>query len=143
MGHGDAAHTELEGSGLFHLIGQAVGRADDKGHIPCPAAGALCQKLRQFIGGDLLALDAHSHDSSTLAHIGKDGLSLLIQRFFHHGVRGVFLLDLFLRQFKDAEGGKGRQTLLVLCHALGEIFGVQLTHTDQVDILHDCFLFSG
>ena len=58
VGHGDASHAELECSGLFHLIGQAVGRADDKGHIPCPAAGALCQKLRQFIGGDLLALDA-------------------------------------------------------------------------------------
>jgi len=67
----------------------------------------------------------------------------VIKRLIHHSVRGVFLLDLFLRQLKDAESGKSRQTLLVLCHALGKIFGVQLAHTDQVDILHDCFLFSG
>lgn len=114
-----------------------------KGHIPCPAAGALCQKLRQLVGGDLFALDAHGYNSSTLAHIGKDGFSLFIQCLFYHGIRGVFLLDLFLRQFNDAEGGKGRQPLLVLCHALGKIFGVQLAHTDQVDILHNSFLFSG
>ena len=28
MGHGDAPHAELEGSGLFHLVGQAVGRTN-------------------------------------------------------------------------------------------------------------------
>ena len=57
MGHGDAAHTESEGCGFFHLIGQAVGGADDKRHIPCPAVCAVGQELRQLIGGDLLALN--------------------------------------------------------------------------------------
>ena len=120
-----------------------MGRADNKGHVPCPAAGTLCQKLRQLVGGDLFALNAHGYDGSPLAHIGKDGFSLLIQRLFYHRVRGVFLLDLFLRQFNDAKGGKSRQTLLVLCHALGKIFCIQFAHTDQVDILHNSFLFSG
>ena len=81
MGHGDAPHAELEGSGLFHLIGQAVGRADDKGHIPCPAVCAVGQELRQLIGGDLPALNAHGNDGSTLAHIGEDGFSFLLNVF--------------------------------------------------------------
>ena len=73
MGHGDAPHAELEGSGLFHLIGQAVGRADDERHIPCPAVCAVGKELGQLVGGDLPAFNAHGHDGSPLAHIGKDG----------------------------------------------------------------------
>ena len=125
------------------LIGQAVGGADDKRHIPCPAVCAVGQELRQLIGGDLPALNAHGNDGSTLAHIGEDGFSFLLQCFFHHSIGGIFLLDLFLRQLNDPECRKGSQTLLVLCHALGKIFCVHFTNTDQVNILHYSFLFSG
>ena len=141
MGHGDAAHTESEGCGFLHFIGQAVGGADDERHIPCPAVCAVGQELRQLIGGDLPALNAHGNDGSTLAHVGQDGLALLVQCLFYHGIRGVLLLDLFLRQLDDAEGREGGKALLVLGHALGEIFCIQLAHTDQVDVLHCSFLF--
>ena len=40
MGHRDAAHAEFERRRPLDLIGQPVGRADDEGHIPCPAACA-------------------------------------------------------------------------------------------------------
>ena len=120
-----------------------MGGADDKRHIPCPAVCAVGQELRQLIGGDLPALNAHGNDGSTLADIGEDGFSFLLQCFFHHGIGGIFLLDLFLRQLDDPECRKGSQTLLVLCHALGKIFCVHFTNTDQVNILHYSFLFSG
>ena len=71
-----------------------------------------------------------------LAHAGQDGLALLIQRLFHHGVGSILLFDLFLRQLDDAEGRKGRQPFLVFGHALGEVFCVQFAHTDQVNVLH-------
>ena len=118
-----------------------MGRADDESHIPCPAVCAVSKELGQLVGGDLPALDAHGHDGSTLAHVGQDGLALLVQCLFYHGIRGVLLLDLFLRQLDDAEGCEGGKALLVLGHALGEIFCIQLAHTDQVDVLHCSFLF--
>ena len=118
-----------------------MGRADHKGHIPCPAVCAVGKELRQLVGGDLPAFNAHGHDGSTLAHVGQDGLALLVQCLFYHGIGSVFLLDLFLRQLDDAEGREGGKALLVLGHALGEIFCIQLAHTDQVDVLHCSFLF--
>ena len=59
------------------------------------------------------------------------------------GIGGVFLLDLLFRQLNDPEICKGRQPLLILGHTLRKIFRVQLADTNQVDILHDSFLFSG
>ena len=118
-----------------------MGRADHKGHVSCPTVCAVGKELRQLVGGDLPALNAHSHDGSALAHVGQDGLALLVQCLFYHGIRGVLLLDLFLRQLNDAEGREGGKALLVLGHALGEIFCIQLAHTDQVDVLHCSFLF--
>ena len=81
-----------------HLIGKAVGRADDKGHISCPAARTVSEELGQFLGRDLPALNAHGHDGRALADVGEDGLALLFQRLFHHGGGSVLLFDLFLRQ---------------------------------------------
>ena len=46
-----------------------------------------------------------------------------------------------IRQLDDVEGREGGKALLVLGHALGEIFCIQLAHTDQVDVLHCSFLF--
>ena len=91
VGHGDASHAELECSGLFHLIGQAVGRADHKGHIPCPAVCAVGKELGQLIGGDLFSFDAHGDDRRALADAAEDGFALFIQRLFHDGIGGVFL----------------------------------------------------
>ena len=68
-------------------------------------------------------------------------LPSLSSAFFYHGIGSVFLLDLLFRQFDDAEGREGGKALLVLRYALGEIFGIQLAHTDQVDVLHCSFLF--
>ena len=72
----------LSAAAFFHLIGQAVGRADHKGHVSCPTVRTVRKELRQLVGGDLPALNAHSHDGSTLAHVGQDGLALLVQCLF-------------------------------------------------------------
>ena len=101
------------------------------------------QELCQFLGGDLFSLNAHGHDGGTLADIAEDGFALFFQRLFHDGIGGVFLLDLLFRQLNDPEICKGHQPLLILGHTLCKIFRVQLADTNQVDILHDSFLFSG
>ena len=119
-----------------------MGRADHKGHVSCPTVCAVGKELRQLVGGDLPALNAHSHDGSALAHVGQDGLALLVQCLFYHGIRGVLLLDLFLRQLNDAEGREGGKALLVLGHALCKVFCIELADTDQVDILHNVVSFT-
>ena len=61
-----------------------------------------------------------------------------------HQLRGrVCLLYTSFRQLNDPEICKGHQPLLILGHTLRKIFRVQLADTNQVDILHDSFLFSG
>ena len=118
-----------------------MGRADDESHIPRPAVCTVGEEPRQLIGGDLLSLDAHGHDGRALAGAGEDGFALLVQRFFHHSIGGIFLFDLLLRQLDDAERRERRQTLLVFGHALGEILRVELADANQVDVLH-CYCSS-
>ena len=136
VGHRDAAHAELERRRALDLVREAVGRADDEGHISRTAVCAVGKELGQLIGGDLFSFDAHGDDRRALADAAEDGFALFIQRLFHHSVGGVLLFDFFFRKLDDAEGRKRRQTLLVFGHALGEVFRVELADANQVDILH-------
>ena len=136
VGHRDAAHAEPERRRALDLVREAVGRADDEGHVSRAAVCAVGEELRQLLGGDLFSLDAQGDDGRAPADAAEDGSALFVQRLFHHGVGGVLLFDFFFRQLDDAERRKRRQTLLVFGHALGEVFRVELADADQVDILH-------
>ena len=136
VGHRDAAHAEPERRRALDLVREAVGRADDEGHVSRAAVCAVGEELRQLLGGDLFSLDAQGDDGRALADAAEDGSALFVQRLFHHGVGGVLLFDFFFRQLDDAERRKRRQTLLVFGHALGEVFRVELADADQVDVLH-------
>ena len=140
VGHRDAAHAEPERRRALDLIREAVGRADDEGHVSRAAVCAVGEELRQLLGGDLFSLDAQGDDGRAPADAAEDGSALFVQRLFHHGVGGVLLFDFFFRQLDDAERRKRRQTLLVFGHALGEVFRVELADADQVDVLHGYLL---
>ena len=110
----------------FDLVREAVGRADDEGHVSRAAVCAVGEELGQLLGGDLFSLDAQGDDGRAPADAAEDGSALFVQRLFHHSVGGVLLFDFFFRQLDDAERRKRRQTLLVFGHALGEVFRVEL-----------------
>ena len=126
VGHRDAAHAEPERRRALDLVREAMGRADDEGHVSRAAICAVGEELGQFLGGDLFSLDAQGDDGRAPADAAEDGSALFVQRLFHHGVGGVLLFDFFFRQLDDAERRKRRQTLLVFGHALGEVFRVEL-----------------
>ena len=113
VGHRDAAHAELERRRALDLVREAVGRADDEGHISRTAVCAVGKELGQLIGGDLFSFDAHGDDRRTLADAAEDGFALFIQRLFHHSVGGVLLFDFFFWKLDDAEGREGGKALLV------------------------------
>ena len=51
-------------------------------------------------------------------------------------VAGVFVSNLYLRKFDDAEVAETAQSLLVLGHALREVGGVHLANGNQINVLH-------
>ena len=79
VGHGDAAHAELEGGGLFHLIGQAVGRADDERHIPRPDQ----KRLAAFASFRIIELpeekieEKNASDAVVKKALDKEGKAIL------------------------------------------------------------------
>ena len=107
MGHGDAAHTESEGCGFLHFIGQAVGGADDERHIPCPAVCAVGQELRQLHNCRRASYGydqrAEVFGSDGMAAISNDSQSSTVISNAE-GVTGEKPMFFFLERYMDAYG---------------------------------------
>ena len=82
VGHRDAAHAEAERRRALDLVREAVGRADDEGHVSRAAVCAVGEELRQLLGGDLFSLDAQGDDGRAPADAAEDGSALFVQRLF-------------------------------------------------------------
>ena len=69
VGHRDAAHAEPERRRALDLVREAVGRADDEGHVSRAAVCAVGEELGQLLGGDLFSLDAQGDDGRAPADL--------------------------------------------------------------------------
>ena len=83
VGHRDAAHAEPERRRALDLVREAVGRADDEGHISRAAVCAVGEELGQLLGGDLFfSLDAQGDDGRALRTLPRMALPSLSSAFF-------------------------------------------------------------
>ena len=90
VGHRDAAQAELERRRALDLVREAVGRADDEGHVSRAAVCAVGEELGQLLGGDLFSLDAQGDDGRDPEHAAEEGSALIDQRHIHNGDGGGF-----------------------------------------------------
>ena len=124
----DAPQTDARLRRALDAVVQPVRRADDERHIPRTAHGAVSYHSGQVFAGHLLTLYAECDEVRALAHTTQNGLALFLQRLGDLFVAGVFVSNLYLRKFDDAEVAEAAQSLLVLGHA-----PVSYTHLVKVE----------
>ena len=132
----DAPQTDACLRRALDTVVQPVRGADYKGHIPCTAHGTVGDHSSQILTRHLFALHTECDKIRALAHRCKDGLALLLQCLGNLLITGIFVRDLYLRQFHDAEAAEAAQSFLVLGYTRCKVGGVHLADADQINILH-------
>jgi hypothetical protein len=70
------------------------------------------------------------------AQAGKNGGCLFVQSFADLGVTGVFICNRSFWQLNNTEIAESAKTLLIFGNACRKIGRVQLSNTNQINILH-------
>ena len=111
-------------------------RANHKSHIPGPAAGAPGNHSSQFLTGNRFAFHTQRHKAGTFAHRRQNCFALLFQCLVNLGLIHIFIRQRRFGQFQNTKSTEPAQTLLIFRHPFSKIARIELSHTNQINILH-------